>query len=520
MPAPRNSAPEDQVVQGPGQLRIHGSILLCDNRAVLDLLGRRRPAVIVWGLIAAAAAALRLIRLNHFSYWLDEILETFVIRYDWAGLWRTLSVSWSGLNAPLDFVALKLLESLHPSDAIRRLPAVAWGVGCVVMLGFLVVRRAGRFAGWSAAGLLALAPYHVRYSQEVRHYSLGLFLLAASLFLLEASLESPAPYRILLLFAACTATIYTLYVAGLLLAMVAAAMVLEDAFDADARRRATARRFLLWSPVFAVAVAIAYGPWWPAFVRALRSAPLSSPPGFRAERAARLISYFGFAASDWTPLGIAGTFFLTLALIGAIHACRTHRLRFLLVWAVGGLAVIEILEQRKPTYDSIFHWLPAGLGLTAVAGVAVGKLIASRHFRALGIAVVALAIAFDARSLATYFREGRPDWRPLAAFLRGTPAAETIFTANQYTQICLAYYVVGPDWLCCRREGQRAIVSVDGDAARLEPVWDRRRDAWLAVPGGPAFGRLLVWSAAYPSTRFPTAEGEGGVLLRRLTAER
>jgi hypothetical protein len=269
-----------------------------------------------------------------------------------------------------------------------------------------------------------------------------------------------------------------------------------------------------------MAVAIAYGPWWPSFMRALRSAPLSSPPGLRAERAARLVSYFGFATRDWTPLGIAGAFFLALTLFGAMHAWRTDRLRFLLAWAVGGLAVIEILEQRKPTYDSIFHWLPAGLGLTAVAGVGIGKLIGSRPLRALGIAAVAFAIVFDARSLAAYFLEGRPDWRPLAAFLRGTPAIETIFTANRYTQLCLAYYVVGPDWLCCRREGQRAIVSLDGDAARLESAWDRRSDAWLAVPGGPAFERLLAWSAAYPSTRFPTAEGEGGVVLRRLPAGR
>src|SRR6185503_9534410 len=124
-----------------------------------------------------------------------------------------------------------------------------------------------------------------------------------------------------------------------------------------------------------------------------------------------------------------------------------------------------------------------------------------------GFAAVALAVAFDARSLATYFREGRPDWRPLAEYLRRTPAVEKIYAANQYTQLCLGYYVVGPDWLCCKREGQRPISNLDGDASRLASDWDRRRGAWLVLPGGDAFPALLAWSAEYPSRRFPTAEG-------------
>src|SRR5438445_716192 len=97
---------------------------------------------------------------------------------------------------------------------------------------------------WGLVAGFALAPYHVHYSQEVRPYSLGLFLLVASLLCLERSLDRPSAPRILLLFAACTATIYALYLAGLLLVMVAPALLLEDAFDPDPRRRGIARRFL------------------------------------------------------------------------------------------------------------------------------------------------------------------------------------------------------------------------------------------------------------------------------------
>ena len=479
---------------------------------------RRRGFGLLWALVGGLALGVRIFRLDHFSYWLDEILQAYTIRESWTGLWRSLS--WQGLHAPLDYAALRVLESLGPSDAVRRLPAAIWGVGCVLCLGFLVARRAGRVCGFAASALLALAPYHVHYSQEVRPYSLGLFLLVASLLCLERSLERPRVPRLLLLFVACTATIYALYLAGLLLAMVAPTLLLEDAFDPDPRRRLLARRFLLWSPLFASAVAIAYSPWWPVFLRALRSRPMSSAPDFGWERVTRLFSYFGFGPRDWAPLGIAGVFFLALSAFGGALALRTPRLRFLLVWAFGGLAVLEGLEHRKPTFDSIFHWLPAGLGLTALAGVGLGWFLSGRAPLPAKLGVVALLLAFDGRSLAVYFREGRPDWRPLAAHLRQTPPDEKIYVANQYTQLCLGYYVVGPDWLCCKQKGQRPIVNLDGDVSRLASDRDPRHGAWLALPGGHTFDGLLAWSAEYPSTRFPTAEGEGGVILRYLRPSR
>jgi hypothetical protein len=247
---------------------------------------------------------------------------------------------------------------------------------------------------------------------------------------------------------------------------------------------------------------------------------MSAEPDFGWERVTRLLSYFGFGPKDWSPLGIAGLFFLALSIFGGALALRTPRLRFLLVWACGGLAVLEVLEHRKPMYDSIFHWLPAGLGLTALAGVGLGRFLSGRVPIPAKLALVALLLVFDGRSLAVYFREGRPDWRPLAEYLRRTPFDERIYVANPYTQLCLGYYVVGPDWLCCKEAGQRPIVNLDGDVSRLANDWDRRHGAWLALPGGHAFDGLLAWSAQYPSTRFPTAEGEGGAILRYLRASR
>ena len=464
--------------------------------------------------IAVGAILVRLPWLDRSSYWLDEILETFTIRDTWLGLWRSLR--WQALHAPLDYVIRKLFESLDPADWVRRLPGILWGTGCVCAFGSLVRRRGGEAVGLSAALLLALAPYHVRYSQEVRPYALGLFLLCCALLTLEAYLAGARRRDLLLFYLCCLATLYTLYLAGVVLALAAAALLIEDAFDGGPTRRLRARRFLACSPLFIGALAVGYLPWLPIFLKALHQPPMSTAPAWSVRRIGRFVSYFGFAPRDAHPWGYADLFFAALLVGGLVIAVRRPRLRFLIVWGIGGLVFLEFLEHRHPTYDSIFHWLPAGLGLTALAGVALGWILKSRMWFGVRLALVVLFLSVALHSVSLYFRQGRSDWRPMARFLARTPSSERLFVENQYTQLCLGYYIVGPDWLCCKRIGQREIVNLDGDLLRLMAAWDRTRPAWLVLAAGPRSEVLRSWASSLPSTSFPTAEGDGGGIVCRL----
>jgi hypothetical protein len=479
-----------------------------------SLPSRTSSAVPLWILLAAVAALIRAIRLDHFSFWLDEILETYTIRDSWPNLWRSLH--WQGLHAPLDYVFRKPLEYLQPSDAIRRIPSVLWGALSVPLFGWLLARRGGRTFGLCGAGLLALAPYHVRYSQEVRPYALGMLLLVASVLALDTYLDRPGILRLAVLYGACLATLYTLYVAGLVLALATASLLVEDAFDEDSRRRSATRRFLIWSPVFAAAIAVGYLPWWPTLIRAMRSSPMTTAPALSIRRLGRYISYFGFGPRDAVPLQLSDAIFLGAMVFGFIAAWRTPRLRFLLPWGIGGVALLELLEQQHPTYDSIFHWLPAGLGLTAIAALGVSRILEARVSVAGRAAAILLIFLLSLQGLSSYFREGRPDWRPLARFLAVTPASERIFVENQYTQLCVGYYLVGPDWLCCKKLTQREVANLDGNLSRLLQAWDRSRDSWLVLAAGPRSEALRSWAARFPAIAFPTAEGESGAIVRHL----
>ena len=223
--------------------------------------------------VTLIAAAVRLFRLDHFSYGLDEILQGYWIQGSWEFFWRSLK--FDAVHPPLDYLVARFVESAHPADWVRKVPDVLWGTLTVPVLGLLVGRRAGRAAGIVAALLLAAAPFHVRYSQEFRPYSLSLFLLALALLLLDRFLERPTAIRLVLLFAATLATAYTLYFAALVLALAAGAMAAEDSFSSEPDRRSHARRFLLWSPAFAAALFLAYLPWLPVVLEAGRLQPLA-----------------------------------------------------------------------------------------------------------------------------------------------------------------------------------------------------------------------------------------------------
>ncbi|HEY6146052.1 MAG TPA: glycosyltransferase family 39 protein, partial [Thermoanaerobaculia bacterium] len=147
---------------------------------------------------------MRLFRLDHFSYGLDEILQGYWIQGSWDFFWRSLR--FDAVHPPLDYLVARLVETVHPADWVRKLPDVIWGTLTVPVLALLVGRRAGRAAGLAAALLLAAAPFHVRYSQEFRPYALSLFLLTLAILLLDRYLERPSSARLALLFAASLAT--------------------------------------------------------------------------------------------------------------------------------------------------------------------------------------------------------------------------------------------------------------------------------------------------------------------------
>ena len=467
--------------------------------------------ILLWSTVLLALL-IRLYRLDRFSFWLDEIMQSLFIHGSWKDFWSSLRTD--GFHPPLDYLIDRLGEHLRPTDAGRRLLPVAWGTMSVAALGSLVARRAGRAAALLAALFLALAPFHVRYSQEFRPYSLGVCALLVSLLCLDSWLERPGWIRLGILYLTCLATAYSLYFAAIALAMASAGLLFEDALSGPPERRRSARQFLNWSPAFVGLLWIGYLPWLPVVSEAARRAAFAPPPEMSLDRAAHVLAFYTFAPNEGYPLGTLGAFSVVLILTGVWVALLRRRLRFFVVWAIGGSAAIEALEHIHPHFFASRYFLTTAMTFPVFAGLAIssiGRRNLLRMFLAMAFSVG--IVVGDVRGLTSYFRDGRPDWRPLAAFLRKQPIDERIITENGYAQLCLGYYVVGPNWLRTGPVERRSIVSVFGDAKELSRVWEPGKNAWLVL-GGTRSEAVRQSTEKYPSIPFPTAEGD--VTLKRL----
>ena len=464
---------------------------------------RRLPASAL-AFLALTALAIRLWRLDRFSYWLDEILQSFFIHGTWSQFWASLR--FDAAHPPLDYLLDRAFDlALDPSDAVRKVLPALWGSGAVAAMAALMTRRAGRTAGALAGLFLALAPFHVRFSQELRPYSLGLFLLLLALLALDVYLEHPGLGRLTGLYGACLATAYALYTAAFVLALAGAALLVDDATSGAGERRKTARRFLAGSPLFLAALAAGYVPWLPVLRIAAGRVPPSPPPELTVQRLGVLAAFFSFASREGEPPGLAGVIFAAIVVAGIVVAIRRRGLRFLAAALVAGGAAIEILEHVHPNFPDARHFLPAGLFAPAAAALAVSSV---RRWNLLGLGVTAFlvagVVASDTVGLSGYFRHGRADWRPLAAFLRSKPERDPIVAENQYAQLCLAYYVDGPYWLHPRSLADRKRAILVASGGRIEPSPD---DTWLVLTvSGARSPGLERRAAPYPGTRFPSAE--------------
>lgn len=124
---------------------------------------------------------LRLINLNQ-SFWLDEASQ---------GQISSLSIGeiWSGrtgdFHPPLYYLFIHFWMQFGRSEVWLRLPSVLFGLANIYLLfnfAHLLFPKLPRAAQISAF-LLAIAPFHIYYSQEFRSYSLICLLSTLSMFL-------------------------------------------------------------------------------------------------------------------------------------------------------------------------------------------------------------------------------------------------------------------------------------------------------------------------------------------------
>jgi Dolichyl-phosphate-mannose-protein mannosyltransferase len=148
------------------------------GRLLASALTRHLPlaSVTVIGLITA------FYRLGAKGLWGDEVWEV-----SWAHqqpLAQTFTRFTVPPDLPLHFMLTQLSTTWSTSPFFVRLPSALLGSGTVVVLFLLGRRLLGWQTGLIGAALLAIAPYHVWYSQDARPYAGLAFYSLLSLYCL------------------------------------------------------------------------------------------------------------------------------------------------------------------------------------------------------------------------------------------------------------------------------------------------------------------------------------------------
>jgi len=448
--------------------------------------------------LAAVAALARTFDLGTFSLWLDEFLLMMQAQGGPRDVWRACRSDVE--HPPLAALVTAAGNALGVSDTGQRLVPIALGIATVLLLARWTARRLGRAAGIGAGLFAALLPFAVHYSQELRPYPYLLFFAAATLAAVDRVVDRPGRSSTALL---ALTLLLGLYAHDLFVLVLAPAglPLLEMALARDPERRRTGRRALR-DLALAGAIALAgFLPWVSALLGIAHLPPAGFVRPWTWRAAAVRWEFLTVAGVEGDLLTWAGALALGLAALGLLALwVRGPRdvARAITVGALLGAVGVEgfLLADHHWTagrYDAV-GWL----FLPPLVGAGFGLLWRYRPLRSLAVAALAALLLGEVAGLARYARIARPDWDRVAADVRRAHRpGDPVLVENEWTRICLAYYLQGRDF--DRRRGEDlAPVPVEGGIAALPRLWPAERAATLVLAASPKQRELRAWAWNFP----------------------
>ena len=446
------------------------------------IAGARRSRLLV-AVLTMGALALRLIHLGRDSLWYDETVSVYLAGKTAAEL---IAHTARDIHPPLYYLLLRgwLLLAGYPSgqadptgfrlEFMAAFLSLFFGVLLVPLTWQLARRlRLNDLTASLAALLIAVSPFGVWYSQEVRMYtlgaSLGVVVLLATIPFLRAS-SSPARLRRagVIYAAAAAAGMATLYYFAFLLvslnALVVAALATKETgvLRKSPVSRSLRQRALLWLAAQAGALLL-FLPWLPTAWRQATDPPV--PPWRAAPRLLDVLieSWTAFTlgqsadpARFWPLLLLA----VALVVIGIVASRRArsgishypltiHPSTILLVAALGPLLLILLASLWTPLYHVryLFTYSPAWSVLLAM-GLATlwrWRTPIGRWLAGLALAALLLGSALSLRSLWTDPAFAADDHRAAVRELAQRWRPGDVILANAgYTYPALLAYWPGP----------------------------------------------------------------------------
>lgn len=444
------------------------------------------------------ALALRLWGLDAKGLWQDEIFTAAI-----ASAENTLSEVISiplhntALPAPpLYFLVTHAFLHVGDNDFLLRFPALTFGVLGVAATYAVGVRLFGRVEGVAGALLLAVAPLHLRYSQDARFYTLQVLLSLLSAYFLYRAVFS-TERRWYAGFAVCSILnlynhLFACFVLAAEVAFVAGLWAARAVARMRVRRRPgdqecvsegrLDRRGILAFVSSLTIIALAYTPMLPHLWRGLGGAKGLGDVGSGLTLNTALVPQ---ALDSW-GLGSGWRILILLVpfLIGLVASARDGRRAawlacccFLVPLVI--LVALPVGHNFRPRYVLFLlslYLVFAARGLTAIVS-SLRQRWAGRKWRsqAVGLGVVLAAIgAMTVPAVQAYYQEDRTDWRGVSALVAGqTAPGDVIVSPGAFPQVVMPRY---------EQSLKQAVFVIGGSEVFLSPQEERAGGVWFVGP--------------------------------------
>jgi len=380
------------------------------------------------GAVIAVAAILRILYLGRESLWFDEAISFAIARLNWPDFWKV--VSHLEANMALYYALLHLWLHLGTSEFVLRSFSALAGVLAVPLLYALGKQMFDAKVGLIAAGLLALNPFHIRYSQEARGYALEVLLVVLSSLLFFRCLEQGSRKAWIEYVLASTLAVYVHFFAALVLAAQWFSLV-----SVDVRSRPWKRLLISISAIMVLLLPLA------VFVVARDTGQLAwvSKPGV-----ADIYGLFDALAGGGRPLVLAYLVPCFAAIVVAVktwsrlgNSRETWHYGLLLSWLLVPVLTAFTVSLRKPIFVDRFL---IGCLPPLVLLVAVGlSQIPNRWI--LGGSLVVLAM-LSARRISRYdVMQQKEDWRAATSYVTSHASrGDAVLFYTSYGRLGFDYY--------------------------------------------------------------------------------
>ena len=405
---------------------------------MLETQARRALAPVAAAVVAvtAAAALLRFWAIGRQGFWYDEATTAWLLRGTLGQMLARLPHTES--TPPLYYVLAWVWVRLFgdTQTGLRSLSALA-GVATVPVAFAAARTLAGRRVALLAAGLVAVNPFLVWYSQEARSYALLVLAATVALWLFARAREEPTPRRLALWAVAAVVSLCTHYFAAFLVAPEAVVLLADRRMPVRWRVSAVAGVGVPAAALFILARAQSSRTYY--FIHA--------PLGVRVEQIPQ------FFIAGFTPpasrvvVAIGAALVLAGCALLVLRADRVERRAAVVAGGLGAVAVLVPVLLAVGGADYLNARNVIGALVPLLIALACG--LAARRARVFGtaaaIGLVALSVAM-VMAVPSDAGAQRAHWQQVAKVLRytGRPRAIMLLGAHTWSRI-LGFYL-GDVW--------------------------------------------------------------------------